>query len=133
MCFGRYANSKYHQKISQINFAVSSLRKMPMYALLPSVRAESESRKSFWKNTNKKWPSPLHKIMNYIDDLSSYWVKGYGYPINYDISCVLFNNFVDAIDTVINNPVTDHSLKATLRFGHAETIMPFLRYHRTLI
>jgi hypothetical protein len=33
-------------------------------------------------------------IMNYIDDLSSYWVKGYGYPINYEISCVLMQNFV---------------------------------------
>jgi multiple inositol-polyphosphate phosphatase/2,3-bisphosphoglycerate 3-phosphatase len=65
-------------------------------------------------------------IMNYIDDLSSYWVKGYGYPINYEISCVLMQNFVDAITQVTSNPVDTHSLRATLRFAHAETVMPFL-------
>jgi multiple inositol-polyphosphate phosphatase/2,3-bisphosphoglycerate 3-phosphatase len=66
------------------------------------------------------------EVMNYIDDLSSYWTKGYGYPINYEIACVLMQNFVDAITEVVSHSVDQHSLRASLRFAHAETVMPFL-------
>jgi len=92
-------------------------------------------------------------VMNYINDLSAYWKKGYGFRINYEIACVLMQNimvslhaglqsffrcflihthFQDAITQVISSPVDQHSLRASLRFAHAETIMPLVR-HRPLL
>eukprot|EP01087_Luapelamoeba_hula_P000485 TRINITY_DN10362_c0_g1_i2.p1 TRINITY_DN10362_c0_g1~~TRINITY_DN10362_c0_g1_i2.p1 ORF type:complete len:527 (+),score=79.62 TRINITY_DN10362_c0_g1_i2:20-1600(+) len=63
---------------------------------------------------------------NYLGDLSSYWEKGYGFPIDYTIACPLMTSFVDAIDSTIAAPVDIHSERANLRFGHAETVMPFI-------
>lgn len=66
------------------------------------------------------------EAFNYIADLESYYVKGYGSAIDYTIACPLLNNFMDAIDSVIEGPYDVHSERANLRFAHAETIMPFV-------
>jgi len=65
-------------------------------------------------------------ILNYVGDLSSYYEKGYAYPIDYTISCVLMKSMVNAIDQVIADPVDVYSQRANLRFAHAETIMPIV-------
>lgn len=65
--------------------------------------------------------------MNYLEDLRSYWVKGYGHRIDYSIACVLMQSLIDAIDEVIEDgPVGPFSQHGNLRFAHAETVMPLL-------
>lgn len=63
---------------------------------------------------------------NYIADLSSYYEKGYGIDISYEIACPLLINFMQAIDDVVKGPVDTHSERGNFRFAHAETIMPYV-------
>uniref|UniRef100_A0A6B2L4L5 Multiple inositol polyphosphate phosphatase 1 n=1 Tax=Arcella intermedia TaxID=1963864 RepID=A0A6B2L4L5_9EUKA len=56
------------------------------------------------------------------NDLSDYYIKGYGYPINYQISCPLLVDFWTSIQNAIKPGNIE---KAKLRFAHAETVLPF--------
>src|SRR5690348_16441390 len=62
------------------------------------------------------------QIFEYQDDLDAYWVKGYGHPLNYQISYGLMQNFFNAMDAVI----AGGTQKANMRFAHAETLLPFI-------
>jgi multiple inositol-polyphosphate phosphatase/2,3-bisphosphoglycerate 3-phosphatase len=64
--------------------------------------------------------------LNYMADIETYWIKGYGYPITSTMPCLLFADFISAMENVIHNSVGVHALRANLRFAHAETLMPFL-------
>jgi len=77
------------------------------------------------------------EVFNYVEDLDSYWEKGYGYRINYEIACPLMVNFDDAMQDVIDywNAVASGKVppqispnvqRMSLRFAHAETIIPFV-------
>jgi len=55
------------------------------------------------------------------DDLSDYWIKGYGNAINYQISCPLLVDFWTSIVSMMQGGIE----MSKLRFGHAETILPF--------
>ncbi len=63
------------------------------------------------------------EIFEYVSDLSSYYTKGYGIDLSYDISSPLLQDFVNNIDNVLNG-ISPQIAK--LRFAHAETILPFL-------
>jgi len=56
------------------------------------------------------------------NDLSDYWTAGYASDINYKISCPLLVDFWNSFTSVIMGK----SEKSSLRFAHAETIMPFV-------
>lgn len=56
------------------------------------------------------------KIFEYVNDLSDYWTKGYGNSINYQIACPLLKDIFRDLET--------ENGKASLRFAHAETILP---------
>ncbi|KAL6079656.1 Multiple inositol polyphosphate phosphatase 1 [Balamuthia mandrillaris] len=69
----------------------------------------------------------LTAIMDYRDDLKQYWLKSYGYPLNYEMACPLMQDMVDAFDKAIAyNGAAEFAPKADLRFAHAETVIPFL-------
>jgi len=55
-------------------------------------------------------------------DISNYYLKGYGYKINWKISSILLQNIVAAFD----NAIETNENYAYLRFAHAETVLPFL-------
>jgi len=61
--------------------------------------------------------------MEYYNDIVAYWQNGYGVPISYQSSCVLFQDAVAVLDQVVQGKTTQ---KAYMRFAHAETLMPFL-------
>ncbi|EFA83154.1 ABC transporter C family protein [Heterostelium album PN500] len=61
----------------------------------------------------------------YAEDLSNYWQKSYGHKQNYIISSVLFQDMINGFDTYINDTET-YNATNVLRFGHAETIIPFI-------
>ncbi|EGG21844.1 hypothetical protein DFA_01730 [Cavenderia fasciculata] len=65
-------------------------------------------------NITNQWcslfdPSDI-EAWEYSQDLSNYWRKSYGIPINYQISSLLLQDMVQYFD----------------QFGHAETIIPFV-------
>jgi multiple inositol-polyphosphate phosphatase/2,3-bisphosphoglycerate 3-phosphatase len=64
-------------------------------------------------------------MFEYYNDLSDYYVKGYGTYLAYQISCPLLRDFIDKTDSVIANPTTDLPQYAYMRFAHAETVLPF--------
>jgi len=63
------------------------------------------------------------QIFETFNDLSDYWIKGYGNAINYQISCPLLVDFWTSVTAVIKGGTIE---KARLRFAHAETILPFV-------
>ncbi|CAK9016895.1 3-BPG phosphatase) (Band 17) (Histidine phosphatase of the endoplasmic reticulum 1) (HiPER1), partial [Durusdinium trenchii] len=70
-------------------------------------------------------------LLEFLDDVASYWIKGYGFPINYEMSCLLFRDMVDTSRRALHEVVagSDEHVgrsKASLRFGHAETVIPLL-------
>jgi len=65
-------------------------------------------------------------LLEYLDDVSTYWLKGYGYPINYEMSCLLFSDIIKSIARASSSKNPSHKLHATIRFAHAETMIPLL-------
>eukprot|EP01118_Nematostelium_gracile_P016913 TRINITY_DN7099_c0_g1_i1.p1 TRINITY_DN7099_c0_g1~~TRINITY_DN7099_c0_g1_i1.p1 ORF type:complete len:504 (-),score=114.90 TRINITY_DN7099_c0_g1_i1:44-1555(-) len=63
-------------------------------------------------------------MFEYANDLSDYYVKGYGTPLAYEISCPLLTDFMQKTDDIVNKPTLPEEF-AYLRFAHAETILPF--------
>jgi len=64
----------------------------------------------------------VHQL-EYLDDLTSYWFKGYGFPINYEMSCILFSDIAEITKAKAKNEV---ERKGTFRFAHAETLIPLI-------
>ena len=58
--------------------------------------------------------------MEVIDDVKDFWIKGYGYSINSDMSHDLLEDLLDCLTS------SDSPRKACLRFGHAETVIPII-------
>lgn len=63
------------------------------------------------------------RIMEYHDDLKQWWRKGYGHPLNYHMACPLLSDMFSRVDDALARQ-TD--LKAFIRFGHAETVVPLI-------
>ncbi|XP_019853182.1 PREDICTED: multiple inositol polyphosphate phosphatase 1-like isoform X2 [Amphimedon queenslandica] len=59
------------------------------------------------------------QALEYYYDMKSYWTKGHGHTINWSISCHLINDIINSLSP--SNPA-----KVTLRFAHAETLVPLL-------
>jgi len=57
-------------------------------------------------------------------DISSYFDKGYGWDLSYEIACPLVADIVDIMEKKISG--SDKITKAYLRFAHAETILPLI-------
>ena len=66
-------------------------------------------------------------IIEYLYDIKNYWKRGYGYRINYEMSCLLLRNLTESIENVIQSLNTsDLYTKAVFHFSHAETIIPLM-------
>lgn len=66
-------------------------------------------------------------IIEYFYDIKNYWKRGYGYRINYEMSCLLLRNLTESIENVIRSLNTSDSYTKTIfHFSHAETIIPLL-------
>ena len=63
-------------------------------------------------------------ILEYYDDMKNYYLKGYGYPINYEIACLLLQDIINIQQQYVDGTNTD--IKGKFRFAHAETIMPLI-------
>jgi len=64
------------------------------------------------------------RIMEYATDLDTYYTTGYGYPINYEMACLLLKEMFSIHEAYANGSNTD--LLAKFRFAHAETVMPLV-------
>jgi multiple inositol-polyphosphate phosphatase/2,3-bisphosphoglycerate 3-phosphatase len=66
-------------------------------------------------------------IIEYFYDIKNYWKRGYGYRINYEMSCLLLRNLTESIENVIQSSNTSDSYtKAIFHFSHAETMIPLI-------
>lgn len=63
------------------------------------------------------------ELLSYLDDVESFWLKGYGFRINYEMACPLVQ---DIARTIKDASSTSSLRRSTLRFGHAETIIPLV-------
>ncbi|CAH1785086.1 unnamed protein product [Owenia fusiformis] len=67
------------------------------------------------------------EVVEYLMELKHYWVTSYGYELGYSISCPILSSIFNGFDEAIQAIQTGNRYtKAVFRFGHAETIMPFL-------
>ncbi|KAK8629628.1 hypothetical protein V6N13_078461 [Hibiscus sabdariffa] len=68
-------------------------------------------------------------LLEWMDDLQMFIVKGYGKSLNYRMGVPLLKDVVQSMDEAINtkegNQVPGSYEKARLRFAHAETVVPF--------
>lgn len=64
------------------------------------------------------------KVLEYTTDLSKYWTAGYGAPINYQIAAPLLRDLLAAMNATVLGQ--DDAGLATLRFAHAETVLPLM-------
>lgn len=66
-------------------------------------------------------------VFEYREDLKFFYESGYGgSSLGYDIACPLLKNMIDLFDAKISGDDKVKFERARLRFGHAETIVPFL-------
>ena len=47
------------------------------------------------------FPENVTRIMEYYEDLQSYWLDGYGHDINYQQACVLLNDVLTLFTLVL--------------------------------
>ncbi|KNC79519.1 hypothetical protein SARC_08087 [Sphaeroforma arctica JP610] len=68
------------------------------------------------------------EVLEFHDDLKQWWVKSYGHTLNYAIACPLMSSIVEEIEAVWKDYRSGnaHHLRARIRFGHAETLQPFI-------
>ncbi|KAF2077539.1 hypothetical protein CYY_001157 [Polysphondylium violaceum] len=68
------------------------------------------------------------QIWEYSQDLSLYWLSGYGNPVNYKQSAILFKEIYKTLDSFTHSNITKRPPQGytTLRFAHHETIIPLL-------
>jgi len=62
--------------------------------------------------------------IEYLNDLEAYWLKSYGFPINYQMTCPLIKEIIGLFDAKIDGKFP--LAKAKLRFAHAETVIPLI-------
>nr|XP_039263787.1 multiple inositol polyphosphate phosphatase 1-like [Styela clava] len=60
-------------------------------------------------------------VLEYASDLKHYYKTGHGYAVNVEQSCILLQNITDRIAQRVPG-----KMQATLRFGHAETLIPLV-------
>jgi len=65
------------------------------------------------------------RVLEFYDDLSNYYRKGYGHQINYLVASPLLADIINNMKSNANPIPDDYPVRANLRFGHAETIIPF--------
>lgn len=61
------------------------------------------------------------KFFETYQDIKTYYERGYGDKLNYEISCALLGDFFESFDLAVEGKQV-----ADLRFAHAETIIPFI-------
>jgi len=62
-------------------------------------------------------------ILEFAEDLQYYYKEGYGFELNYNISCLLLDDFFNTMESAISSGFVQ---QARLRFAHAETLIPFI-------
>eukprot|EP01103_Thecamoeba_quadrilineata_P003191 TRINITY_DN12995_c0_g1_i1.p1 TRINITY_DN12995_c0_g1~~TRINITY_DN12995_c0_g1_i1.p1 ORF type:complete len:513 (-),score=118.22 TRINITY_DN12995_c0_g1_i1:12-1550(-) len=65
------------------------------------------------------------EVIEFAGDLSKYYSTGHGFELSYQISCHLLAQIFDRIEEKIAGTPVEI---ATIRFGHAETLLPLLSY-----
>ena len=66
-------------------------------------------------------------IIEYFYDIKNYWKRGYGYRINYEMSCLLLKNLTNSIENVIQSlRMSDSYTQTIFHFSHAETMIPLI-------
>ncbi|XP_067566216.1 multiple inositol polyphosphate phosphatase 1 isoform X2 [Pseudorca crassidens] len=68
------------------------------------------------------------KVLEYLNDLKQYWKRGYGYTINSQSSCTLFQDIFQHLDKAVEQKQSSQPVSSPviLQFGHAETLLPLL-------
>lgn len=61
-------------------------------------------------------------VLDYMSDLKHYWKRGYGYPINYKISCPLLERIVNLLKNATE--LSEDRLHSAFMFAHGETLQP---------
>eukprot|EP01105_Mastigella_eilhardi_P020253 TRINITY_DN480_c0_g1_i1.p1 TRINITY_DN480_c0_g1~~TRINITY_DN480_c0_g1_i1.p1 ORF type:complete len:324 (+),score=109.71 TRINITY_DN480_c0_g1_i1:786-1757(+) len=65
-------------------------------------------------------------VLEYIEDLESYYQRGYGIPLSHQISAPLLQEVVKIMDAVVEKDTeSPYYFTAKSRFAHAETMLPF--------
>ena len=60
---------------------------------------------AIYNNTNEfcaLFNESTANILEYYQDLNDYYTKGYGYPINYEIACLLLSDIFDIHEQYIS-------------------------------
>ncbi|KAK9400659.1 multiple inositol polyphosphate phosphatase 1 [Crotalus adamanteus] len=84
------------------------------------------------KNISSPWCSLFNKedakVLEYLNDLKQYWKRAYGYNINSESSCVLFQDIFENLDKAVSESKRSKPISSPviIQFGHAETLQPLL-------
>ncbi|XP_026575691.1 multiple inositol polyphosphate phosphatase 1 isoform X1 [Pseudonaja textilis] len=84
------------------------------------------------KNISSPWCSLFNKedakVLEYLNDLKQYWKRAYGYNINSQSSCILFQDIFKNLDKAVSESKRSKSISSPviIQFGHAETLQPLL-------
>ncbi len=79
-------------------------------------------------NREDQWCSLLQgprvlEILRHADEVDSYWKKGYGHELNWEMATPLLQRLhSEMIDHLHHNS----TIQASFRFAHAETLLPLL-------
>lgn len=82
-------------------------------------------------NGSSQWCSIFEEdeldLVEYLYDVKNYWKRGYGYKINYNMSCLLLKNLTESVRNAVEakRENSTHPL-AIFHFAHAETLIPLL-------
>jgi len=81
-------------------------------------------------NISDKWCSVFGedgaKIMEFYDDLDAFYKKSYGHEISYMTAAPLLADIIENMRSNAFPVENDVPFRGNLRFGHAETILPFV-------
>ncbi|XP_032087784.1 multiple inositol polyphosphate phosphatase 1 [Thamnophis elegans] len=84
------------------------------------------------KNISSPWCSLFNKedakALEYLNDLKQYWKRAYGYNINSQSSCILFQDIFKNLDQAVSESKRSKPISSPviIQFGHAETLQPLL-------
>ncbi|XP_015746961.1 multiple inositol polyphosphate phosphatase 1 [Python bivittatus] len=84
------------------------------------------------KNISSPWCSLFNKedakVLEYLNDLKQYWKRAYGYNINSQSSCILFQDIFKHLDQAVTESKRSKPISSpvSIQFGHAETLQPLL-------
>ncbi|KAL3274093.1 hypothetical protein HHI36_015509 [Cryptolaemus montrouzieri] len=85
------------------------------------------SYETAWKmNQKSPWCSAFSlndmKVLEYYEDLKYYWLDGYGYNLNHNQACVVFDEIVSYFGSKNEYP------KSTIYFSHSGTLLKLLAH-----